>query len=113
MADSTEGREFDLKDVMKQVEADTNGPSHRAARVYNHLSKSEFTNWDVLCFAVEYIASMTGVLSWLAEPARHLVRLLYIAHYIRFESTSWLDTKRLETNSLGPDTPSTSTKTEP
>lgn len=88
---SSEAREFDLGQIAERVKTDTNGPSARAARVLSYLRTGNFSDWDVLCFAVEYIASRAPVLEWLTDPARHLVRLLYIAHYVRHEGIEWMD----------------------
>lgn len=91
--DSSAGdREFNLEEVAERVKDDPNGPSQRTLRVYQVLAASgKFTNWDLICFSAEYLGSHVGILPWLMEPARHLMRLVYIAHYIRFETIAWMD----------------------
>lgn len=103
--------EFDLPRIIERVGADPNGPSERAKRVYEYLASSgKFTNWDLVCFGAEYIGSMVGSLPWLETAAKDLVRLVYLAHYIRFEAVAWLDKKTSaspqssETESAGPST---------
>lgn len=84
--------ELDFRAALKFAENDPNGPGERTKRVFTHLAKSgQFTNWDLVCFSAEYLASQVGVLPWLETPVKWLIRLVYIAHYIRFEMHSWLD----------------------
>ena len=84
--------ELDLAEIIARVGSDVNGPEARARKVYVYLaSAGRFTNWDLVCFSAEYIASMVGSLPWLDTVAKDLIRLVYLAHYIRFETISWLD----------------------
>jgi len=92
MAEDLGYTELDFRAALKFAEDDPNGPGERTKRVFAHLQKSgQFTNWDLICFSTEYLASQVGVLSWLETPVKWLIRLVYIAHYIRFEGISWLD----------------------
>jgi hypothetical protein len=93
MAGSDSERELDVAEIIAKVRSDDKySPEHRADRVYEYLKANpEFTNWDLLCFAAEYTGSMAGALPWLLQPAKDLVRVVYIAHYIRFEDIAWLD----------------------
>lgn len=89
---SPDGASFPIEEVMKAIDKDREAPDKRALRVYDYLQRSgKFSNWDVLCFCVEYIGSMAGTLEWLQEPARHILRLVYLAHYVRFGDHEWLD----------------------
>lgn len=102
-----EPKELDMQLVMERLRKDTNGPSDRAARILNHLrAAGKFNNWDVLCFCVEYIGSQVGVMPWLEDAARSLVRLVYMAHYVRFEKTRQWQEKQI----LGQDVKSDSSK---
>jgi hypothetical protein len=84
--------EVDFQRVIEFARNDVNGPGERTKRVYAHLvSANRFTNWDLLCFCAEYLGSQAGTLDWLMAPAKWLIRLIYMAHYIRFEKHSWLD----------------------
>ena len=84
--------EFDLARILEFAKTDRNGPGDRTKRVFTHLAKSgQFTNWDLICFCAEYLASQVGTLPWLEPPAKWLIRLVYMAHYIRFEKHEWLD----------------------
>lgn len=103
----SEATEFDFRRVLDFAKNDPNGPGERTKRVFTHLVASgQFTNWDILCFATEYIASMVGTLPWLEPPARWLVRLVYMAHYIRFEKHQWLDSAPLSDQVPGSSTES-------
>lgn len=95
MAQGAGHTELDLAKILEHVKADTNGPEQRAGAVLNILTAQGVSNYDALCFSVEYIASLVGVMPWLEEPARNLVRLLYIAHYIRSEGVEWMQTSQL------------------
>lgn len=96
MAQGNSGAELNIIEVMERVKKDLNGPEQRAGNVLNILARAGVTDYDALCFAVEFIASRVGTLPWLENPARDLVRLLYIAHYIRGESVSWLQSSTLQ-----------------
>ena len=63
------------------IENDENGPSTRAHKVLQLLRNSTVTDWDMVCFAVEFLAMMHTVYPWLEESAREITRLVYIAHY--------------------------------
>lgn len=92
MDEQPESREYNLEDVRRKVESDPNSPERRAGRVLSYLATSgQFTTWDVFCFACEYIGSQVATLPWISEPAKALIRLLYLAHYFRFNDISWLD----------------------
>lgn len=94
MAEDHSSTEFDFGRILEFARTDQNGPGQRTARVYEYLVKADrFTNWDILCFCAEYVASMVGTLPWLEPPARWLIRLIYMAHYIRFETVAWQDSQ--------------------
>lgn len=93
MAEDSGRAELDIQEILKRVNSDTNGPSERGARVLAYLKKGDFSSWDVLCFAAEYIASQSLVLTWLTGDARSLIRSIYVAHYFRFQEHQWLDKK--------------------
>lgn len=109
MDGSAGSREFDLAEVIERVKEDPNGPASRTMRVYEYLVQSDrFTNWDLICFCGEYLGSLVGSLPWLKEPVKHLLRLINMAHYVRFEGVAWLDKltsaggTRTETENGGP-----------
>jgi len=92
MAEDSGSTEFDVASLIEKVSLDANGPQARTNKVYQYLLQANrFTNWDLLCFSAEYIASMVGTLPWLEPPAKWLIRLVYMAHYIRFETVAWQD----------------------
>lgn len=104
--------EFDLASILEKVGSDSNGPQARTSRVYQYLAASgKFTNWDLLCFCAEYVGSMVGTMPWLEAPARHLVRLVYMAHYVRFEAVAWQDKSVISAPATSSETDSTGEST--
>lgn len=92
-----------LGDIIARVNKDEHGPSQRAARVYSFLrTHPGFTNWDVICFAAEYLGaqSITPSLDWLQAPTRDLIRAIYTAHYIRFENVEWTDQQPISSDKV-------------
>lgn len=87
MAEGGEGREFNIAEIVRKLTQDESGtsPSDRAMRVFRHLKETEFDDWDLLCFAAEYLASRTVDLPALRDYAVGAIRTVYLAHYVRFE----------------------------
>ena len=70
-----------------RLDSETPAPEERA-RVIWELIRSRFpdlTDWDLLCFCVNYIAMQSQQWNWLEAPAKELNRLVYIAHYVLTE----------------------------
>lgn len=42
----------------------------------------DLTDWDLVCFAAEYLGMMVNVHPWLEEDAKHICSLVYTAHYL-------------------------------
>lgn len=72
-----------LREVVERVDKHTESPTARAQRVWNLVKSQnpELTDWDILCFAVEYIGSMVANWAWLEDVAKPLAKRLYVAHY--------------------------------
>lgn len=68
-------------------------PEERAKKVYSFLKKSDFSNWDLVCFAVEYLASSSLVWTWMQKYIKPLVRIVYTAHYVMTEDTLKMEGK--------------------
>jgi hypothetical protein len=73
---------------MEERDEETPSPEVRAGYILNLLldKNKDLTNWDLLCFAMEYLASQVLVYEWLDKAA--IVRLnsaIYTAHYFRDE----------------------------
>lgn len=68
---------------MREIDAKYKSPKDRAEHVFRILQKHKITNWDSLCFAVEFMAyqATDPYMSWLEQPARHAAQLLYTMHY--------------------------------
>jgi hypothetical protein len=68
---------------IEYVDSLTPSPDDRARIVWNILAKhEELSNWDIICFCIQYIALQSSTYTWLQEYARRLNSLVYNAHYI-------------------------------
>lgn len=73
-----------LDAIIGIVDEASPSPERRATVVWS-LMKHHFpdlTDWDVLCFSVQFIAIMSQTWNWLEKDARSLNSLLYTAHYM-------------------------------
>src|SRR4051812_37523920 len=59
-------------------------PGERADYIWQCLKREhpDLTDWDVLCFAGEYMGMMRETYPWLEEPAKRVLGLIYAAHYM-------------------------------
>lgn len=61
------------------------GPNERAHEIWSligsHPDLIERTDWDWLCFCVEFIAMQSQQFNYLESIAKSLSRLIYTAHY--------------------------------
>jgi hypothetical protein len=76
-----------LEARMKVVDGLMPSPEERAEVVWT-LLRSHFpdlTDWDILCFATQYIAMQSAQWTWLLEPAKELSNLVHTAHYMMNE----------------------------
>jgi len=81
---------FKAGEVEKQIEVvdqETPSPSQRAKFVLDLLKQHapNLTNWDLICFSVEYLGSQSIVYPWLNREKEvvKISRLVYTAHYAR------------------------------
>ncbi len=70
-----------LKIIMPLVDAKYDSPQQRAQKIFNLLREKDHTNWDALCFAVEFLGFLSPYYPWLTDVARESTRLVYTAHY--------------------------------
>lgn len=63
-------------------------PGERANYIWKLLKQEhpDLTDWDVLCFASEYLAMMSSAHLWLEDAAKKVVGLIYTAHYMNPEA---------------------------
>lgn len=108
MAESSGVREYDVKDLLKELEKDSNSPNIRATIVYGLLKDERLTDYDALCFAIEFIAAKSGEMPWLLGPAKELINKLYIMHLTKFGDIECLTSTTLQ-GSKGTPTPSSGT----
>lgn len=92
----------DFSKFAEQVDSLFPSPNERAHEIWSIISATpqliEKTDWDLLCFAVEYIAMMSQNWHWLEEDAKKLTNLLYTAHYLSAEN---YDDKKLAKRNIG------------
>ncbi len=68
-----------------EIDARTDAPNVRAQRIWHVLRQHapNESNWDVLCFAVEYVGMLSPEFPWLEDVARALAARVYTAHYAK------------------------------
>jgi hypothetical protein len=68
-----------IGNVDKQVAS----PSDRAHDVWAVIKTHapDLTDWDVICFSVEFLGMMVNVHPWLETPVKEVSKLVYSAHY--------------------------------
>ena len=90
--------------LMELVDKQFASPSERAHEIWSIISATpaliEKTDWDLLCFCVEYIGMKSQDWKWLEEDAKKLNRLIYTAHYLDRETDA---DKRIERRDIGRD----------
>ena len=62
-------------------------PEQRAQEVYNAIKQTlpDKTNWDVICFCINYLGLSAQAYDWMESAVRHLSRQIYNAHYFKTE----------------------------
>lgn len=77
-----------IESRMDERDKETPSPEVRAGYVLNLIkdANNDITNWDLLCFAIEYLGSQVLVYDWLSAKAILLLNTeIYQAHYFRDE----------------------------
>jgi len=71
-------------------------PQDRANAIWGIIRSDKLlanmTDWDLLCFCVEYIAMQSQQFLFFQEPAKHLNNLLYTAHYYVHDDDTYKST---------------------
>jgi len=71
-------------------------PQDRANAIWGIIRSDKLlanmTDWDLLCFCVEYIAMQSQQFLFFQEPAKHLNNLLYTAHYYVHDNDAYKST---------------------
>lgn len=84
-----------ISSVIDEVDAQTPNPTRRAERVWAILREqhgSELDMWDLMCFAVGYLAAQHAAFPWVEEYVKPLNRLLHTAHYFKPQELGILPT---------------------
>lgn len=81
----SDDRDIEFEARIETRDKGTPNPENRAGWIFREL-KSKYpnlTNWDLLCFASEFIASNVLAYEWLPrEEIKLILRRIYIAHYM-------------------------------
>ena len=76
--------------LIAAIDKEYPSPNDRARKVYANImpiiTEKEFSEWDLLCFAVEWIGWISQSFPFIAVDAKNLNSLLYTAHYYDRES---------------------------
>lgn len=77
---------FDLDGRIRERDSITPSPEERAGFILNLIKdkNNSLTNWDILCFCVEYLGSQVLVYDWLGlEEIKSITARVQLAHYMR------------------------------
>lgn len=79
-----------LAAAIRELDSKLPSPEKRASHIFSILRNEhpELTDWDLLCFATNYIAFMTQAFPWLEKEAKALNNLVYTAHYVATEESN-------------------------
>lgn len=87
-----------LESIIEKVDETMPSPAERAHAVQQALIVHDFSNWDCVCFAIEYLGALAPALPWLEEdvkkvlPAiRNINRLIYTQHYLFSQGVSSME----------------------
>ncbi|HEY4698909.1 MAG TPA: hypothetical protein VIH27_00850 [Nitrososphaerales archaeon] len=73
---------------MEERDGETPSPEIRAGYILNLIkdTNNNITNWDLVCFSIEFLASQVLVYDWLDKKIVELLTMkIYQAHYFRDE----------------------------
>lgn len=89
-------RENDLQALIERVDKIIASPSQRAYKVWTRLKEvgPGFSDWDLICFSIEFLGAQSHVYPWLEEPVKSISRLVYTAHYMAGQSEMVSDDER-------------------
>lgn len=80
----------DISKQLEEVDKQYPSPTERAHEIWSIISATpaliEKTDWDILCFCVEYVAMQSQNWRWLEDSAKELNRIVYTAHYLSSEN---------------------------
>ncbi len=75
------------KEIVAGTDAKIPSPGERALHIWNilKLEHPELTDWDLACFAGEYLGMIHPVYPWIENVARQTLSLIYTYHYLHAE----------------------------
>lgn len=78
---------------IKFVDSQIPSPEARAKSVYDFIKEhagDKFSNWDIICFCVNYLAFSAEAYPWVKDIVKVLNRYVYNAHYLKTEDLGLL-----------------------
>jgi len=75
----------------------TPSPYTRAQSVYTILRKQNLSNWDLVCFCIEFLALQAHTYNWLTSFIKPLARIVYTTHYYEGESIGLYENPKSDT----------------
>src|SRR3954469_20742226 len=87
-SDEDNQRAARTREHIRNVDNKVASPSVRAGLVWEFLriEQPHLTDWDLICFAVEFLGMMTHTHPWLEEDVKSISKLVYTAHYLTPET---------------------------
>lgn len=89
-----------------EVDGQYPSPEDRANVVWEIIRRHapDLTTWDIVCFSAQFLGWQSENLPWIGPAAKHLLRLIFTAHYMDRETDIPTGLKR-DGNSSKPDNP--------
>jgi hypothetical protein len=71
------------EELIKSIDERVDSPALRAQSIWDSIRviHPEWTDWDLLCFAIEFLGMISPRWPWLTSNAKQLAGLVYHAHY--------------------------------
>ncbi len=84
----TDNVKYVTAQMVMEIDQRVRSPSRRARAIIKELQKAEgnHSNWDLICFCVEYLAHSVPVLPHLGSEIRHISKQIYLQHYIQYNN---------------------------
>ena len=82
------------QNLMNELDKKTESSIHRAERVFRAIDPNDITNYDLICFCIEFLAlEAQNNFRYLLIPVKHLAELHFHAHYLRAQNGTSEDSK--------------------
>lgn len=93
------GSDSELEQQIVKTDHGTPSPGARAERVWAILREvaPELTDWDLVCFAANYLGWQSSNYLWLVSDAKAICKLVYAAHYLNEGVDVTANTREVDT----------------